>query len=262
MSSGKGGVAGRLHWRAGMKNISILLGMVLLQACSRSSLLPPPPSEPLRGRMEIVDVETPPTVPEIQLKTAAGGWLAGIPAGACDIATMLFEVGADPSADQAAMIGLFAPVGLVIGAVYGAIVALPPEEVQRGERTLRDVLQEARSGFATRVKDQLNAQSPVPGARKGEDVVLSVETVTLSLTGPYWLDPFLSPSLKVRCRLIRPLDRAVLYEAELHHSGPGRHFTEWASSAGDLRRYFEQAFQQIAEVVLDEVLLTLPPPKP
>jgi hypothetical protein len=194
------------------------------------------------------------------LDTPVKGWLAGIPAGACDIANAIFQVGCDPTANQAAIIGLFAPVGLVIGAFYGPFAALPAEIVERDEKVLRDVLTRARSGFATRLETQARKACSSRIVQEDEDAILIVGSATVSLKGPEFLDPSVTPRLRMSVRLIRT-DGKVLYDAEFRHTGRRRAFTGWASSPNDLRDHLDQALDKLAERIVDEVFLTLLPPE-
>ncbi len=243
-----------------MMKIFGLLALVALQACAASRTLPAPPSEFQRRSFRNVRVVETGPPPRIRLDVAAKGWLAGIPAGACDVARAMFDVGSDPTADQAALIGLFAPVGLIIGAFCGPFAALPTETVERDERTLREVLDKAATGFASRVEGVMgSARRGIPPG--GDDVVLSVGLVSIDLTGPFCLDPFERPKVRARVCLMRPADGQVLYEAEVGHSGRPRAFTSWASSPEELGGCFNRALQALAERVVEEVFLVVPPPE-
>jgi len=238
-----------------MRTFFGILAATAIQACAVSSL-PPPPAEDVRSQLRRVRISGLPAPAEIVLDAPVKGWLAGIPAGACDFATAFWEVGADPTADQAALLSLLAPVGLVVGAVYGPFAARPTEAVEREERSLREVLVRASSGFAARVEGQGRKACPSIIVREGEEAILHVGPAAVRLTGPYWLDPFVRPSLRMKVRLTRT-DGQILYEAEITHTGSPRHFTRWASSPEELAEYFQLALDDLAERIVDEVFLTV-----
>ena len=244
-----------------MRILCAILAATALQACAVSKALPPPPSEDVRLRMARMRISDLPAPPETLLDTPVQGWLAGIPAGACDVARAFYEVGLDPSADQAALLALLAPLGLVIGAFYGPFAVLPAETVERDGKLLREVLTRAGSGFAARLEVRARNACPSRIAREGEDAVLFVGPTAVSLNGPGWLDPQASPELRMTVRLVRT-DGMVLYEAELRHRARPRPFTQWAASPDDLRDRLDQAFETLAERIVDEVFLTLAPSPP
>jgi hypothetical protein len=171
------------------------------------------------------------------------------------------DVGSDPTADQAAIVVFLAPVGLIVGAFYGPFVAFAPEVVERDERLLRGILEQAGSGLASRVEGLLDTAIPGRVCREGGDALLSIELVSVDLTGPFLLDPLDRPALRVRTRLTRSADGKKLYAAELSHSGHARAFSRWASSPEDLQQYLDRALQDISEKIIDELFLTLPPPE-
>ena len=237
-----------------------LSALALLQACATPKL-PPSPAESSRIAIKKVRLTAGTRRPEIRLDAPVRGWLAGIPAGACDVAKALWDVGGDPSADQAAALALFAPAGLIVGAFVGPFVAFDPEEVERDERLLRGILDQADAGWASRVEGALEKAIPGSFGREEGDAVLSVELVEVSLTGPFWLDPQDRPSIRIRARLARSTDGQELYAADLFHSGEARPFSLWADSPDPLEEYLERALQDLCEKIVDEVFLTLPPPE-
>jgi hypothetical protein len=237
-----------------------ILAVVAIQACSGSTRLAPPPSEETRAQIRAVRILNRPGPAAVTLDTPVTGWLAGIPAGACDVGKQFSEAVAGPGADQGAMLGIFAPVAFVIGAFYGPFAVLPAETVERDEKLLREILDQAGSGSARRMEAAAETACPGRIVRKGEDAVLHVGPSGVSLTGPYWLDPLLTPRLQVSARLIRA-DGKVLYDAVISRSGRPREFTRWAASPEDLRTCFDRALSEIAERLVEEIFLTLPPPE-
>jgi hypothetical protein len=243
-----------------MKLILGPLAIILGQACA-SRDLPAPPAESLRTAIKTVSLRAETRRSEILVDTPVRGWLAGIPAGAYDVAKTLFDISKDPSADQAALLVVLTPLGLVVGAFYGPCVAFPPEVVARDERLLREILGRAGSGLEAGVEGRLETAIPGRRCREEADAVLSVELISVSLTGPFCLDPINQPGIRVRARLIRSMDGAELYAADFRHSGRARRFSGWAACPEDLQEYLDRALHELSEKIVDEVFLTVPPPR-
>ncbi len=269
--------------RAGLARVLVLLVCAGLASCTLSPYssmryLPDPPSERVRaqlGRIGVVfeDTLTPPTIESPPSGSAA----VGIGAGQGALATI--GAGVDSGSPLGAAMGIFlSPLGMLVGAVYGAtgaegeaaaaaartrieaaFQACPPEQMLL-EVLLRRAASDARRELrALDVRwEHQSAPARLEAARAaGCDSVLILRIDAVGLVAQEQdVNPALAFELYVTCRLLRAADGAVLHELPLHWTGGGANFVRWSvGDARDVRAALAGAAEETAERMVDELFL-------
>lgn len=180
----------------------------------------------------------------------------------------------------AAVGAVFAPVGAIIG----ALTAMPLEEAQSSESALRKALAdlkiqeslrgrliaEAKQGAGSRSFRPVDrgptspSEKPAYGtlASDGIDSVLEVKATGLGLKGLEWgSDPPMEFFLEVKLRLVRVRDDADLYGRPFVYRSPAHRFSAWAKDDGKLlEEESGRACGEIAERMVEEVFFLVPLP--
>lgn len=268
----------------------VLILLIAQWGCAHS--LPIPPSEQARATLGTIGVVSGRFAPEAGLRTSAGGWAGGAGRGAA--------IGAGRTVGTAAEIGVhgrdlggvliialgiaLAPVGALVGSVVGGATAEPAATVEEAEAVLKNALAELKVQETMRdrvlqlARDQtrhrfilLSEQGPTALDEKvsyqslasaGVDTALEVNVVSLGLEGPWSINPPVALFMTLRTRLVRVGDGIPIYEATFEYKGRARTFTEWAANnAQPFRDGLEDAYQSLAEKVVEELFLLYLPPE-
>jgi hypothetical protein len=177
---------------------------------------------------------------------------------------------------------ILAPVGAVIGTIYGAAEALPAEEVEKAEAALKDALssQDIQTAMREAVWEFMHRETKMPvvlvkewvptvekdvpaysaGADRQVDIFFELKVSMLGLIGPWAIDPPLSFTMRMETRLVRVAGGTVLHTQELTYLGPSRVFTAWAANDAEaFKSALNLAFRALAEKAVEEVFLLYMP---
>lgn len=262
--------------------VAILLAV--MTGCAQTPyVLPSPPSEDLRASFGTVGLASARFTPEISFLLPAKGAAEGAQRGAGRGALVPMAVGAQTFIPYVFMAGVvLAPVGAVVGTVYGAAEALPAEEVEKAEAALTDALssQDIQTAMREAVWEFMRRETKIPvllikkqgplaekdvpaysaGTDRRVDTVLELTVSMLGLIGPWTIDPPLSFTMRIGTRLVRVADGTELHTQELTYLGPSRVFTAWAANDAEaFRSALDPAFRALAEKAVEEVFLLYMP---
>lgn len=264
-------------------SIVFLLGQV---GCATGPyLLPPPPSELVRGRLGTIGVVSAQFTPRAELPPPAKGGGAGagrgMATGAGKGAALVGKLASGCVGEGCAIVLLMIPaaiIGGVVGGVAGAASAVPAEAVADAETALKSALadltiQETLRGHILRIAKARTPHAFVlvtehgPSAPNGNvsyrslasqgiDTVLETGVLTLDLVGEWDVNPPLALVMAVRTRLIRVTDDAELYAHTLEYLSGFRTFTDWAAdNAQPFRNELSLAYQSLSEKIVEELFL-------
>jgi hypothetical protein len=205
-------------------------------------------------------------------------------------------VGASSTGMGAVALGFMAPFAIVAGAAAGAIsgslAALPAAKVIEIESILHDALArlDTQRGLAEQVTALASAEPwlarrepSVAGAVTPDDmrsyvdarvdtvIEVAVREVGFESCGPELArrliggchvdakDPAVSLYLIAQTRAVRVADRTQVYAREFRYASPQRRFAQWsADDARVLAKEFERGYRELAQRIVDEVLLAPP----
>jgi hypothetical protein len=246
-----------------------------------SVVLPPPPGEAARSGFGTVAVTSGRFAPRLGIVGGpAKGAGEGAGRGAATGAVGTIAVGSS-GGGYAAIAGLLlAPVGAVVGALAGAIVAEPAVKIEERENAARVIV------AAQRIQDDLRDRVVAAGRdltphtlialadrgpsaaverpdyrsllQEGIQTVLEVGVESVTLENSAWgpIDPYLWLVMTVKTRLVHTADNAELYANSLTYTGEnGRTLTEWVGGPGGFRDELHHAYAVLAEKIVEEVFL-------
>jgi hypothetical protein len=250
-------------------------------------------SEEIRAELGTIGVVSARFVPKVEIETPAAGSLSGMGRGAAGgavrgftSAAQLFDTPIPCSGFGCGGVLLLAlaviPIstigGTLVGSVNGAVTAADAETVEEAEaalahaldslrmqEALRDhVLEEARNqtNYSIRV---LNDRGPATRdetinygalATQGIDTVLELGIESIGLYGELGVDPPLAILMKVRTKLLRTQDGALLYASTFPYQSGIHRFTEWAAHDSHLfREGLDSTYRTLAREIVEELFL-------
>lgn len=250
--------------------------------------MPPDTVEKVRSNIGNVGVVVAPYRAERKFRMPAKGLVGGAGRGLVVGAALPVVAGAASPIPFGTIIGLlFVPITAPVGMVYGAVKAVPAEEVERAEVAIdhaadrlesfdtRGLFQDEivrmgseRTGLKFIAVQDIGPQKPrevvaydqlhIPGI----DTVLELSLEEGGLWGLYTIDPSSSAFLEIRVRLIRKKVNEVLLEDKVYCDSEERKYTEWAENQGqDFYDDMISCIPLLAEKVVDDFFLVYPLPK-
>lgn len=284
-----------------MARVALTVFLMGPWGCAHQS---PYPSEAIRAQFNTIGVVSVQDAPEVHFYLPAKGPISGAGRGAAIGARTGLGACAwlgEPPHDSAGLmlclaIGLaLTPPGAVIGAVSGAMTALPAATVEKAEAILRQKLTEAkvqdivrnavvrearRQTRYTFIVDyvpifQLTPQTEVaagegPRVRderttyrewtdSNAETLLEVRVESLTLDGLQDMDPTLQLEMTVRTRLLRARDHVELYNSLWTYSGAKRRLAEWAvNEAKPFRSEVERCLSSLANLMAEALFVMYP----
>jgi hypothetical protein len=247
--------------------------------------LPPEAVEKVRSNIGNVGVVAAPYKAERKFRMPAKGVVGGAGRGLVVGAALPVAAGAASPIPFGTIIGLlFVPITAPVGMVYGAVKAVPVEEVEKAEVAIdqaadrleafdaRGLFQDeivrlgsertglkfiALTGIGPKDPEEVVAydQLDIPGI----DTVLEMSLEEGGLWGLYTINPSESAFLEIRVRLIRKNDNEVLLEDTVNCHSEERRYTEWAENQGqDFYDDVISCIPLLAEKVVDDFFLVYP----
>ncbi len=246
---------------------------VLLAAWGCASVPPPHPSEEVRASLGRIGITSGTSLPPGLWDTPAKGGAAGAGRGAAVGATFLLR---GCSGDGCTGALLLAPLGAVIGSIYGATAAEPAAGVEKAEAaiksafaelqlpdTLRDrVFQVAREEtcrtFVSGDKVAGSAMERVSSERGAGamDTALEISVRDYGTKAAWSINPPVHLFLTAQVRMLRGTAGRVLDSRTFTWMSPGRPFSAWGSVEGKpVREELERGVQYLAERIVEVVFL-------
>lgn len=167
--------------------------------------------------------------------------------------------------------------GAAVGAVAGAVTAVPADTVRQAEAALTGALSSLNAHDELRARVLRLAQQGAmhdvvaitagpssPHDRldyswvgmEGVDSVLEITVLTVELAGEWDVDPPVTLTLAGATRLVRVRDGTEIDGAPVAHVAGTRHFTEWAADEARLfRDDLDRALDALAELIADRYFL-------
>jgi len=247
--------------------------------------LPPDEVDKVRSNIGKVGVVVAPHRAERKFRLPAKGVVGGAGRGLVVGAALPVAAGAASPIPFGTIIGLlFVPITAPAGMVYGAIKAVPSEEVEQAEMAidqaadrleafdarglLRDEivrLGSERTGLKFIAVPGIGPQKPkevvaydqidIPGI----DTVLELSLEEGGLWGLYTINPSSSAFLEIRVLLIRKNDNEVLLEDTFYCNSEERKYSEWGANEGqDFYDDMISCMPLLAEKVVDDFFLIYP----
>jgi hypothetical protein len=276
----------RRSTRRELRLLAVFVALALLAAqsgCVRTGMLgwTPPPAESTRSQFGRIGVTWIPEGPPPTFVLPAAGSCAGAGRGAL-IGTYFGIVlagqltsgahGGGGKGDAYLLLIILAvalaiiPIAVLIGSVYGASAAHPPEEVEAAiakvapaaadpglpRRIARRIFEKGRE----RTDENLVWLEPGSFSERC-DSILEVGPLAVALVGPYQINPSLQLAASFPVRVIRASDSALLYEATWNwQSSRQAELFEWAQEEGKrVRQHLEGAGEHFSEQIIDRVFL-------
>lgn len=244
--------------------------------------------EELRARISTIQVVVAEDLPRVTVDLPSKGALsgAGRKAGKWSsdwvmAAAQAGGQGREVGATIGAVMILVTPVVAATGAVYGAIEAPSAETVESQETQVRGVLQpgnliqhlqnqirmqvEDRTDISVALlpesaMDQRNWQGmPSASGRPPQDPILAIRLQSIDLRGSFDVDPPLALHVNAQVTLAAPSDSTPLYTHTFQYVTGARSLSEWTmNDAMVFHQAFESSLARLAELIVDDVLLTYP----
>ena len=241
--------------------------------------------EKVRANIGTVGVVVAPYSAERKFRMPAKGVVGGAGRGLVVGAALPVVAGAASPIPFGSIIGLlFVPITAPVGMVYGAVKAVPAEEVEKAEVAIdqaadrldafdtRGLFQEEivrlgseRTGLKFIALPGIGPKDPkdvvaydqldIPGI----DTVLELRLEEGGLWGFYTINPSESAFLEIRVRLIRKQDNEALLEDTVNCHSEEKKYTEWAENQG--QEFYDDMISCIpllAEKVVDDFFLVYP----
>jgi hypothetical protein len=265
--------------------VAVILGVTGCSHTPEIYTMPPEELERVRSNIGNVGVVAAPHRAERKFRMPAKGVVGGAGRGLVVGAALPVAAGAASPIPFGTIIGLlFVPITAPVGMVYGAVKAVPAEEVEMAEVAIdqaadrlevfdaRGLFQDeivrlgsertglkfiALAGIGPKDPEEVAAydQLDIPGI----DTVLELRLEEGGLWGLYTINPSSSAFLEIRVRLIRKNDNAILLEDTVNCHSEERRYTEWAENQGqDFYDDMISCIPLLAEKVVDDFFLVYP----
>lgn len=253
----------------------ILLAGTALAGCGSKQILKTPPSRLLeiRAGLRRVELRASDAKVELRFRRPAKGVVGGAGRGLVIGAAAPIVVGAVlPVPGTTFFAALLSPFTGVIGAVWGAIVALPADEVTRAEASIDAAVAEMgrdtpQRSLARRIlelapgrADALVYEATAEDTSR-PDAILETKIEAAGLEGEYSIDPPSSSFVEVHARLLAGANGEVLLEDAIRCVGDEHSYVDWARDDGALfTRTLRACFDPLAERLVDDFFLLYPQP--
>lgn len=247
--------------------------------------MPPDKVEEIRSNLGNVGVVIAPYRAEQKFRKPAKGVVGGAGRGLVVGAALPVAAGFASPIPFGSIIGLFfVPITAPVGMVYGAVKAVPAEEVEKAEAAIAQAnvrLQTYNAeGALCREVVRLGLERTdlkfvsLPGIgpqsseeflqydqldMEGIDTVLEMRLEEEGLWGLYTIDPASSAFVEIRVRLIRRGDNEILLEDTVYCASEQRKYVEWAADEGQLfYNDIISCIPSLAEKVVADLFLVFP----
>jgi hypothetical protein len=216
----------------------------------------------------------------------AKGFIGGAERGFAMGAAYAVMIGFVSPVPGGTLLGLLAaPFTATAGIVYGAIKAVPPEDVEKAKAALHQAVARLREmNFRQSFREEvvklgmeqtglrfvplsgMGPQDPNEVIQydqmdiRGIDTILELRFEAAGLSGHYRIDPLLVAFIEVSAQLIQAHDNKVLIsESSYCASEEQRKYTEWAKDEGQLFvDEFISCLQELPEKIVDDFFLVYP----
>jgi hypothetical protein len=268
--------------------ILMIFSLYLLTACATKPQIysmPPGEIEALRSNIFRVGVVMLDSNVQTIVKLPAKGSGQGFVRGAAMGATLPVIIGILAPVPGSALVGiLLAPIGAVVGSVYGSATAMSTDEVEAAERLLDQAGQEVRQlGLSGEFLDEVirmgnqrtdmfflkisNVSSIHPVMEEIEediksefDTILEIRIDKAGLNAIYSIDPPIEVFVKTSVRLIRTRDgQELLKDIIVCRSDEEKRINDWIKDGGEsLTEEFKGCVPEVAEKIIDDFFLVYP----
>jgi|GEM_PF-1752936 len=269
--------------------VSCLILFLIQPGCATTHKAPIPEERAPFGTIGVVQASY---LPETEFDVPAKGRPAGALKGAGIAIAAVLEggmrgMGGMGGNETGAAIYMLALVGLAmatapVGAVVGAVKAMPGKEAAASEALTEKVLERMRTQEVMRnevlqagIEKTGRRLVPVDGvgpsaadttaiyeslAGKGIDTVLEVALRRIALESEQWgSDPPLKLAMRARCRVVRVGDGTQVDDEEYFFLSVPRKLSEWtADTAALLGRAYEEGYQRLAADIIQRVFMATP----
>jgi hypothetical protein len=243
--------------------------------------------EAIRSEISTIGVCISPEPPESEVMLPAKGVWGGLKRGIVVGASWPIMIGFASPIPGGTFLGvLVAPLGAVIGGIYGIFTAVPTEEIEHAEvvlaiaseqikqHKLRDTFiknvidmgntkteltfvawQEAR--LSTDTHNQASLHNPL---KEKIDARLNIQVLKVGLQGSYTIDPPTDTFVQIHVELIRLKDDTILLDEHFTcASDEERTYQDWADQAGsDVVHEFRDCVPELAEKIIDDFFMVYP----
>jgi hypothetical protein len=263
-------------------------GMSGLTGCSSSRNVYSMQSETvekMRSELDTVGVAVASYRAETKILRPAKGSVGGAGRGIVVGASTTVVAGAVSPVPGGTFIGiLLAPVGAIVGMIYGALTATSAAEVEKAEKTVDQTISrlQAMNPMQTLRNETIRMglertdltfiALPGHGPKKqnevvrydlldtaGIDTVLELRAEAGGLRGRYTISPPSAAYLKIHARLIMKSDSELLMEDTIFCASEKRDYSEWSENEGQL--FFEaliSCLPDLTEKIIDDFFLVYP----
>ena len=243
--------------------------------------------EAIRSEISTIGVYISPEPPETEVMLPAKGVWGGLKRGIVVGASLPIMIGfASPLPGGTVLGVLIAPLGAVIGGIYGIFTAVPAEEVEHAEVVLAIAAEQIkqrklRDEFIKRVIDLGNTQTeltfvewqaasasvdthnqaPLSYPQKEKiDALLNIQVQKVGLHGIYTIDPPTDTFVQVHVELIRLKDDTILLDEHFTcASDEERTYQDWADQGGsDVIHEFRDCVPELTEKIIDDFFMVYP----
>jgi hypothetical protein len=224
--------------------------------------------ETVRGSLSTIGVHLSPSASANEVLLPAKGLWGGMKRGVVVGTSLPVMIGFVAPIPGGTALGLLvAPLGAIVGCVYGAAAAVPAEEVKQAKIVLQAALDgprinRLRDRFLNQLIDMGNARTdltfvpflkgnPVPPAMTAR---LEVAVEKTGLRGMYSIDPPTAIFLQIRAQLVHLGDGTILLDEQLTcASEEQRLLRAWAIGDGmHLVDEIEGCVPELAEKLIDD----------
>jgi len=270
--------------------VPFLVLSLILPGCAT---FPSGPTPEVRATLGTIGVSRALYSPNTEFAVPAKGRAEGAVKGAAAAFAGVIEGGLQGGhgvSDDAAgyyilLLFALATVATPVGAVVGAVKAMPGKEAASSEALTKEILERMRTqevlrgevldvaigktgrrilpvdGIGPMAADNIATYESLSG--KGIDTVLEVALQRIALESDTWgSDPPLTFTMSARCRLVHVLDGKVIDDHEYRTGSEPRKFGVWIDDNGDLLgREYEEGYRRLAQAIVHRLFLALPKQK-
>ena len=267
-----------------------LVVVLVMAGCARTPAIytmQPEALESIRSEISTVGVYISPKPPETAVMLPAKGVWGGLKRGIVVGASLPIMIGLTSPIPGGTFLGvLVAPLGAVIGGIYGIFTAVPAEEVEHAEVVLAIATEKIREkklrdAFIKNLIDMGNtktkltfvdwqeARVPTQTNRyphlsypqqESIDALLKIQVEEVGLHGTYSIDPPTDTFVEVHVELIRLKDDTILLDEHFTcASDEERTYQDWSDQAGsDVIHEFRDCVPELSEKIIDDFFMVYP----
>jgi hypothetical protein len=267
-----------------------LVVVLVMAGCARTPAIytmQPEALETIRSEISTVGVYISPEPPKTTVMLPAKGVWGGLKRGIVVGASWPIMIGFASPIPGGTFLGvLVAPLGAVIGGIYGIFSAVPAEEIEHAEVVLAIASEQIkqhklRDAFIKSVIDMGNTkteltfvawqdahvsadthnQAFLPYPQKDKiDTRLNIQVQKVGLHGIYTIDPPTDTFVQIHVELIRLKDDTILLDEHFTcASDEERTYQDWADQGGsDVIHEFRDCVPELSEKIIDDFFMVYP----